>query len=772
MSEIQVTEDAAQIHIETSDLAAAVRKKGYVSGVAGGSFLDRSTGFRDAGFGLDVVDWIMEPGSDEAYRARLDPELVYLFGNSYHGNRRKRSIEGPQICTQAKEVSPEVIHGRDFVAIKTRSRYRTAAPGKKTGSLWEQTLLFPQGKRYFLSCDRITTANGGIDQFLRLDMPGHIRHNQGDTFSEVYLSYLRGDGRLPSSKFTEDFAPDARYLYVRDPGHIPTRFIRAYHLRDPKTGQDGPWLAGMTLDPAVVHEAWCHQRGYVCLIEEVGLPLGHRALRPREAFSAAFLVGYFDSIEEMQQVYDEHAGNTDLAVHARGWRLLPRTATATVGKKAAETQLARRVEWFQDQKFGLFVHWGPYSQWGCIESWPLVEADTWARPDGLPAWEERGKDLARFREDYRALNRTFAPQHFQPEEWSRAAKRAGMQYFVFTTKHHDGFSMWNTHESDYRITGPDCPYHSNPHPDIVREAFDAFRREGIAIGAYYSKADWNHPDYWNPEAPAPTRNPNYDTLEQPERWGRFREFVHNQVEELMSGYGPVDILWLDAGQVRPPEQDLDMDRLARMARSYQPDLLVVDRTVGGEHENYLTPEQEVPAEPLPTAWESCITMGEQWSYKPNDQYKSTRQLLHLLVEVVAKGGNLLLNIGPDADGRFPAAAMQRLEEIGAWMEVNAEAIHGTRPFPPYRDGQIAFTRKGRYLYALYLAAEGETVPPERLTLTGITPRPASRIRLLGTTKSVSWSLEEDQLVLDTPAAARERPPCEHIWVFQIEVGAA
>jgi hypothetical protein len=187
--EIAVTESSQVITIATSDLEAVVRKQGYVSGVAGGSFLDKKTGFRDAGFGLDIVDWIMEPGSDEAYRDQLPGDLPYHFNNLYHGKRAKRSIEGPQICTKAKTVSPEIVKGKDFVAVKMGFQYYLAAPGKKTGSQWEQTIVFPAGKRYFISSDKITSVNASDAMFLRVDMPGHIKHNRGDTFSEVYLSY-------------------------------------------------------------------------------------------------------------------------------------------------------------------------------------------------------------------------------------------------------------------------------------------------------------------------------------------------------------------------------------------------------------------------------------------------------------------------------------------------------------------------------------------------------------------------------------------------------
>ncbi|MHB0955385.1 MAG: hypothetical protein ACYC0X_03305 [Pirellulaceae bacterium] len=324
-ADIEVFEDDEQITIITPQLEAAVRKKGYVSGVAAGSFRDRKTGFRDPGFGLDIVDWIMEPGSDEAYRHGLDPALVYEFNLPYHGNTLKRSLEGPQICTQARVVSPEIIRGKDFVAVRTSFTYTIAAPGKLPGSRWTQTIVFPPGERYFISTDRIDTVNSSDAMFLRIDMPGHVKHNQGDTFSEVYLSYLAEtnppvtyETTIPASAFLEDFAPDARFNYRRDRhAQPPSRFIRAYRLRDTGSGAPGPWLAGMTLDPSIVHEAWCHQRGYVCMIEE----FGGRPIRAGESFSGAFIVGYFDSIDEMHKVYDRYQGFTGLTVSEQHWEL-------------------------------------------------------------------------------------------------------------------------------------------------------------------------------------------------------------------------------------------------------------------------------------------------------------------------------------------------------------------------------------------------------------------------------------------------------------------
>jgi hypothetical protein len=329
-----VVEAEDEFAIETSAIKASIRKRGYVSGVAGGSFIDKKTGVKDLGFGLDIVDWIMEPGSDEAYRDALDDELVYRFNTPYHGKQPKRSIEGPQICTQAREVSPEIIRGEDFIGVRMSFQYKTAAPGKNKGSKWTQTIVFPQGKRYFISSDRIDAVNDSDAMFLRIDMPGHIKHTKGDSFSEIYLSYLpvtntpsnsrkAGNTRLWHREFRDNFAPDEGFNYRRDRleaagKKLPQRFIRAYRIRRDESDVDGPWLAGMTLDPGVVYEAWCHERGYVCMIEE----FGGRPIKAGESFSAAFIVGYFDSIDEMHQVYDQYAGHTGLAADPTGWKLL------------------------------------------------------------------------------------------------------------------------------------------------------------------------------------------------------------------------------------------------------------------------------------------------------------------------------------------------------------------------------------------------------------------------------------------------------------------
>jgi alpha-L-fucosidase len=437
-----------------------------------------------------------------------------------------------------------------------------------------------------------------------------------------------------------------------------------------------------------------------------------------------------------------------------------------------EPWLAKRLEEFKDLKFGFMMHFGPYSQWGCTESWPLVEEDTWARPDDLKPWIERNKDLPRFQRDYRALGKTFNPTKFDPRAWAEAAKHAGMKYVVYTTKHHDGFCMFDTKLTDYKITSPDCPFHVNPQADTVRAVFDAFRKEGLAIGVYFSKADWHHPDYWDPARHAHTRNPNYDTAAEPEKWQRFVDFTYGQVEELMSNYGPVSLLFLDAGQVRPPQQDLRMDRLAAMARRRQPGLIIADRTVGGRYENYLTPEQEVPDKPHLYAWESCLTMGDSWSFKPNDKYKSTQRLIQLLVEIVAKGGNFLLNVGPQPDGRLPAEALLRMKEIGDWMKVNGEAIYATRPIAPYKDGNVSFTSKGGTVYAIYVTKREADGMPHEISFSTLRPAAGSEVRLLGVREPLKWRTDASgKTTIEVPAAARKTPPCRDAFVVKITLAS-
>ena len=364
-----------------------------------------------------------------------------------------------------------------------------------------------------------------------------------------------------------------------------------------------------------------------------------------------------------------------------------------------DTLVQNKLEQWGDFKFGLLMHWGPYSQWGIVESWSIC-------PEDEPWCERRGpyaQNYFEYKKAYEGLQNTFNPVKFNPEKWASAARSAGMKYMVFTTKHHDGFAMFDTKYSDYKITSPNTPFHTNPRANIAKEVFDAFRKEGLWVGAYFSKPDWHSPYYWDPYFPPMDRNPNYDLEKYPKKWNKFREYTTNQIEELVRDYGKMDLLWLDGGQVQPASsgsglwkgkvinQDIKMDEIAKMARSYQPGLIVVDRAVEGPNQNYLTPEQQIPQKPLSYPWETCMTMGGSWSYVKNEQYKPIDEIIRNLCLIVSRGGNYLLNIAPSETGEWDSAAYTRLEEIGAWMKVNGEAIYGTDPIAPYSQ----WTRKAQ-----------------------------------------------------------------------------
>jgi alpha-L-fucosidase len=434
------------------------------------------------------------------------------------------------------------------------------------------------------------------------------------------------------------------------------------------------------------------------------------------------------------------------------------------GDRETDPLVQKKLEWFQDQKFGLILHWGTYAQWGIVESWSICSEDE--------PWCRRTMDnYVEYCRAYEGLKKTFNPVKFDPGAWADAAQEAGMRYLVFTTKHHDGFCMFGTHLTDYCVTDTGCPFHTNPRANITLEVFRAFRERGFGIGAYFSKPDWHSPWYWNPSWAHADRNVNYSIVKHPDLWKKFQEYTLGQIEELMTGYGAIDILWLDGGWVHPGKlgQDVRMPEIAAMARSHQNGLIIVDRSVPGRYENYRTPEQEVPETPPPYVWETCMTMGESWSYVPGDRYKPAGTLIRTLVDIVAKGGNLLLGIGPDASGKLPSESVTRLHEIGKWMSVNGRAIYGTRPVPPYREGNLRFTReKSGAVNAIYVAGEGENAPPRVIVLRSFSARPGSSIQMLGSTDPVGWHADAGGVSIELTQNQRESLPCEHAWTFRID----
>ncbi len=441
-----------------------------------------------------------------------------------------------------------------------------------------------------------------------------------------------------------------------------------------------------------------------------------------------------------------------------------------------------KLSHWQDIKFGLLMHWGTYSEWGIVESWSICPEDE--------GWTQRRGPYAAnyfdYVKAYENLQTTFNPTKFDPDKWAAAAKDAGMKYVVFTTKHHDGFCMFDTKQTDYKITSPKTPFSTNPKANIAKEVFNAFRKDGFMIGAYFSKPDWHCPYYWWPYFPPKDRNVNYDPKKYPDRWNDFKNYTYNQIEELMTGYGSMDILWLDGGWVRPRStvdtsvewqrgirynQDIDMARIAKMARSHQPGLLVVDRTVSGEYENYVTPEQTIPAEPLLHPWESCITMGNSWSYVPNDHYKSTNQLVHMLLKIISRGGNFLLNIGPSPEGDWSDTAYGRLKEIGVWMKVHADGVYNTIPLAPYEDGNIVYLqskdKKNIYAYVLSDKAN-EVILPSTISLQKITLSKKSKIVLLDAPKEkIKWQATNDGITIAVPSKLKNKVAGNYAVAFKI-----
>lgn len=377
-----------------------------------------------------------------------------------------------------------------------------------------------------------------------------------------------------------------------------------------------------------------------------------------------------------------------------------------------EPAVLESLERFKDRKFGIMFHWGAYSQWGIVESWALPDEDRdWA-------WNDVDKDLtcAQFKQEYWDLIKTFNPVRFRPEQWAKAAKDAGFKYVLFTTKHHDGFCMWDTQYSDYKITSPECPFSRNPRADICKHLFDAFRNEGLKIHAYFSKPDWHCEYYWAKgfsKDEYMTRNPSYKTTQHPDIWEKFCKYTKNQMLELVSNYGRIECLWLDGGQVNPRNmQNIHLSEIMEEARKIQPWLMVADRTVGGINENFITPEQTVPDHPINVPWESCVTLGTSFSFRYDDNYKDAKTVIHMLCDIVAKGGNLALNIGPRPDGRLPEPIYPILSDIGAWLKKNGFAIYETRPAAPYRKGNFAYTSKGGEVYAVYLPSDAENTLPD------------------------------------------------------------
>ena len=432
-------------------------------------------------------------------------------------------------------------------------------------------------------------------------------------------------------------------------------------------------------------------------------------------------------------------------------------------EKPKDPLVVNNLEEWQDLKFGLFMHWGTYSQWGIVESWSLCpEDESWTQRKS-----EHGKSYYEYVRNYENLQTTFNPVEFNPQKWADAAKKAGMKYVVFTTKHHDGFAMFDTKESDYKITSSKTPFSKNPKADVTKEIFNSFRKDGFKIGAYFSKPDWHTDNYWWSYFPPKDRNVNYDPKKYPEKWANFKKYTFNQLNEITSNYGKIDILWLDGGWVRPfktidptvewqrtikVEQDIDMDKIGEMARGNQPGIIIVDRTVPGMWENYVTPEQAIPEHNLSIPWESCITMGNSFSYVPNDNYKSSQKIIETLIKIISRGGNYLMNIAPGPNGDYDAVVYERLKEISEWININKTAVYATRSIAPYHENDFYYTRSkdGKTVNVFHINEASNYMAPRDFIFTVPENFEPKKLQILGIESKISWKKQGNKIKVQLP----------------------
>lgn len=409
-----------------------------------------------------------------------------------------------------------------------------------------------------------------------------------------------------------------------------------------------------------------------------------------------------------------------------------------------DPQVLTKLKHWQDQKFGVLMHWGLYSVPGVVESWSICSED-WIVRERKPTYEE---DKAWYWSQKDSLN----PVNFDPSKWADVMKKAGMKYMIFTTKHHDGFCMFDTKYTDFSIAHG--PFGKDPRHNIAKEVFDAYRNKGFMIGCYFSKPDWHSKWFWNPYYATPNRRINYKKQQHPDWWQNYRKFTQNQLNELTTDYGNIDILWLDGGWITGEE--IGLDTILVDARKRNPGMISVDRTIRGKNENYQTPEQGIPAKQLDIPWESCITLSHAWGWTPNAKFKSPNKVIAILSEIVAKGGCLALGVGPKADGTLQPEVVKNLLQIGNWLNKNGQAIYSTVNAAHYNDGKVWFTadKNGKTLYAIYALEDGEKTPK---TITWTENKPKGKLVLLQNGKSVKYTVKGNQVTVTLPSGLKNEP---------------
>jgi alpha-L-fucosidase len=424
-----------------------------------------------------------------------------------------------------------------------------------------------------------------------------------------------------------------------------------------------------------------------------------------------------------------------------------------------ESQKAKnkRMEWWRGARFGMFIHWGVYS---------VPAGDYRGRVvDGASEWIMNNAPIPV--SEYEQYAARFNPVKFDADAWAKLAADAGMKYLVITSKHHDGFCMWDSRVSDYDVIDR-TPFKR----DVMKELSEACRRHGVRFCMYHSIMDWHHPDaqgglYPNYNSSQAT-NPNFRTY--------VDSYLKPQLVELVKSFDP-SVLWFD-GQWIPDWTLDDGVALYEFVRGLKPSILVNNRVgkggtgLSGKAEEKIgdfgTPEQEIPAEGLPGVdWESCMTMNDSWGFKTSDlHWKSDTTLIWNLVETACKGGNFLLNVGPTSEGEIPAASVERLAAMGEWLKVNGEAIFDTRVYRTPEEGRnlrYTMARDGKTVYAIRLGWPGE-----RLRLAGVPIPSGSTITLLGSSEPLTWKTENDTLSIDLPEPLGRNLPCRFAYVFKMQ----
>jgi alpha-L-fucosidase len=429
-------------------------------------------------------------------------------------------------------------------------------------------------------------------------------------------------------------------------------------------------------------------------------------------------------------------------------------------------------ERFLDMKVGLMVHFGLYTHIGSMESWA-------AYAKNAPSW---------FFDVYYTLWQVWNPVQFNAEEWAQLVERSGLQFIQITSKHCEGFALWDT-KTKVRVpkrigskSGPaiyplekeeplihysvmDSPFKR----DIIKELSQAFRKHGLGFGLYYSWWDWEDPNQrWDDGNRC--FDPNYTEESNPEDWKAFISREREQLRELLSNYGPIDQIFFDTTWFGLAWDEFK--GIVKMCRNLQPDCMFSDRGLG-PYGDFTSPECWYPKEPgtgdprvKNRLWQVCDMIGTHWSYVPDEVYKSKTVLLHNMIDVVAKGGCMVFDQGPMPNGRFPQEAVDVLEYIGRWLKVNGEAIYATRSYEPYKEDDKTYFTRSKDNAFVYLIHEGWPFPS--LTTNCVKPREGSEIHMLGVQEPVSWRLDGESLVIELPHSFNDKIPCEHACCFKIE----